>query len=78
MCTPAVVPSASNVKTSRPVEVAFKTLCTLAKNTMFITSRNATQCSNCVAISRSRLELSTLGHPYQTQTRPMIGARISQ
>jgi hypothetical protein len=38
MCTPAVkVRSASNVKTARPVEVAFKTLCTLAKNTMFIT-----------------------------------------
>ena len=58
------------------VEVAFKTLCTLAKNTMFITSRNAIQCSNCVAISRSRLELSTLGHPYQTQTRPKIGAKF--
>ena len=54
MCTPAVkVPSASNVKTAMPVEVAFKTLCTLARNTMFITSRNAIQCSNCVAISHS-------------------------
>ena len=78
MCTPAVkVPSASNVKTAMPVEVAFKTLCTLPENHVHH-RQERDPVRDCLAIGRSRLELSTLGHPYQTQTRPMIGARISQ
>jgi hypothetical protein len=56
-----------------------KTLCTLGNNSKFITTRNASQCSACVVIRRTRAALSpALGHPFPIQTSPMIGARISQ
>ena len=75
---PAVkVPSASSVKIASAVVCAVKIRCTLVSSIMFITKRNANQCSACVTISRNRPALSPAScHPAPTQTSAMIGARI--
>jgi len=64
-CTPAVnVPSDSKVKIASPVALALKLRCTVGSSIMFMTMRNASQCSTCVTTRRQRAALSlALGQP---------------
>ena len=58
-CTPPVnVPSDTNVKIASPVALALKFLCTVGNSIMFMTIRNASQCSACVTTRRHRAAAS--------------------